>query len=114
MQIDVSNLDDVTLLVVNGRVDSSTADEFGVSLNEAISAGATQIVLDLQGVDYMSSAGLRQMISTLKQIKKSDGDLRLASPSERVQDVLELSGLNSIFSIYESQQDAISSFQPVT
>ena len=114
MEINMSDSDGVTLLVLNGRIDSNTAGQMGSSLSAAMRAGGTQLVLDLQDVDYMSSAGLRQMVATLKKLQQKDGDLRLASPTERVREVLQLSGLDSIFTVYESAKDAINSFQAVT
>lgn len=67
-------------------------------------------MLDLESVDYLSSAGLRVMVTCLKQVKRGSGDLRLAAPSPRVSEVLELAGLNSIFQVYPTQVDAVGSF----
>lgn len=114
MQIDISEANNVSLITVTGKIDSTTADEFGTSLNEMLAGGANQIVMNLEGVDYMSSAGLRQLIATLKKLQPNDGDLRLAAPTEHVLEVFTLSGLSSVFSIYDTQQDAINSFRPIT
>ena len=54
-------------------------------------------MLDLGGVEYMSSAGLREMVRVLKRVKRSGGDLRIANPSDRVKEVLELAGLDTHF-----------------
>jgi anti-sigma B factor antagonist len=67
-------------------------------------------VVDLQDVEYMSSAGLRELVSALKQVNKKEGDLRLANPSARVMEVLELAGLDSIFKIFPTLSEAIGSF----
>jgi anti-anti-sigma factor len=50
------------------------------------------------------------MVSTLKSVKRVNGDLRIASPSPRVEEVLRLAGLTSIFSIHPSQEEAVGSF----
>ncbi len=110
MQIQTSELKRVTLFEVSGRVDSTNANELGDALNAAIDAGRTQIVVDLSNVEYMSSAGLRELVTALKKVKRGTGDLRLAAPSERVMEVLELAGLDSIFEIYPSQVEAVGSF----
>ena len=58
----------------------------------------------------MSSAGLRELVTALKKVKRGTGDLRLATPSARVMEVLELAGLDSIFEIFDSQVEAVGSF----
>ncbi|MGJ3240528.1 MAG: STAS domain-containing protein [Anaerolineae bacterium] len=102
--------DTVTLVEVSGRVDSMNANEFGSGLNTQINNGKVQLVLDLSSVEYMSSAGLREIVTTLKNAKKASGDLRLAQPSQRVREVLEMAGLDTIFRIYTTQDDAIDSY----
>lgn len=110
MEIRTSELKRVTLFEINGRIDSTNATELGDALNAAVDAGRAQIVVDLSNVEYMSSAGLRELVTALKKVKRGTGDLRLAAPSERVMEVLELAGLDSIFEIYSNQVEAVGSF----
>ncbi|NDJ52283.1 MAG: STAS domain-containing protein [Chloroflexi bacterium] len=110
MEISIKKMNRVDLLIVVGRVDSTTASELGDKLDKQISAGTVNLVVDLAGAEYMSSAGLRELVGALKRVKKDGGDLRLSSPSERVQEVLELAGLNSVFEIYDDQVTAVGSF----
>jgi anti-anti-sigma factor len=110
MQIATHEQGAVSIVAVAGRVDSATAPELENTLKRLVEAEKTQIVLDLLGVEYMSSAGLRAMVSTLKAVKRVNGDLRVANPSSRVDEVLRLAGLSSIFAIYPSREAAISSF----
>jgi anti-sigma B factor antagonist len=100
----------VTLVEASGRVDSFNANEVGDALSGEISGGNVRIVLDLSHVDFMSSAGLREMVNSLKSARKASGDLRLAQPSDRVREVLEMAGLDTIFRIYSTQADAIDSY----
>ncbi len=110
MQVNISALESVTLVEVNGRVDSMTANELGETLSTEIDRGRTRIVLDLAGVDYMSSAGLREIVAALKKVKRSAGDVRIAQPSERVLEVLEMAGLDTVMQIFTTQMDAIGSY----
>lgn len=110
MDITVRQMNRVDLILVEGRVDSSTAPQLGRTLDERLSGGTRNIVVDLNEVDYMSSAGLRELVAALKRAKTSGGDVRLSAPSERVAEVLELAGLDSIFQIYDDQVDAVGSF----
>jgi anti-sigma B factor antagonist len=110
VDIVVSDHDQVTLMEVNGRINSTTAADFGTALTEQIDQGRIRLVLDLELVDFMSSAGLRELITALKKVKRSNGDMRLANPSDRVREVLEMAGLDTIFLIFDSQREAVASF----
>jgi len=106
----VSGQGQVRLIQVQGRVDSMTANQLGEALTKEIDGGNINVVLDLSSVDYMSSAGLREIVTALKKAKRATGDLRLAQPSDRVREVLEMAGLDTIFRIYTSQSEAVGSF----
>lgn len=110
IDIHVTDHDQITLVEVSGRVDSMNANQFGDALTTQIDGGNVHLVLDLSSVEYMSSAGLREIVTSLKKAKKAQGDLRLAQPSQRVREVLEMAGLDQIFRIYASQEDAVGSF----
>ncbi len=112
IEIVTKELKRVTLLEVSGRIDSTTASQLGEALAQAIDEGNIRLVIDLKDVEYMSSAGLREIVSALKRVQNltGTGDLRIASPSDRVREVLELAGLDEIFKIFPTQVDAVGSF----
>ncbi|NJL55292.1 STAS domain-containing protein [bacterium] len=113
IDINVRAVESVVLVEVNGRIDSMNANQLGAALEQAIDEPpslSVQIVLDLSAVDYMSSAGLREIVSSLKKAKRVQGDLRIAQPSERVREVMEMAGLDTIFQIYGSLDEAVNSF----
>lgn len=108
--INVTGHNAVTVVEVSGRVDGMNADQLGTAIGGAIDEGGVHVVLDLSGVDYMSSAGLRELVNSLKKAKRAAGDIRLAQPSDRVREVLEMAGLDTVFRIYTSQADAVGSY----
>jgi anti-sigma B factor antagonist len=111
MDINVSGMKRATLVEITGRVDSTNATQLGDALNNEIDGGHHMIVVDLSQVEYMSSAGLRELVAALKKARKvAGGDVRLASLSQRVKEVLELAGLDTIFHIYTTQVEAVGSF----
>lgn len=110
IDINISAVDNATLVEVSGRVDSMNANELGVALADEIDRGGINVVLDLAGVDYMSSAGLREIVSSLKKVKRLNGDLRIAQPSDRVLEIFEMAGLDTILQIFSSQREAVGSF----
>jgi anti-sigma B factor antagonist len=109
MNINVSEHDSVTLVEVSGRIDSMNANQLGEALSDTIDGGHLNMVLDLANVEYMSSAGLREIVSALKKVR-GKGDVRLAQPSHRVREVLEMAGLDTIFQIYPTQAGAVGSY----
>lgn len=110
MNIETRELKHVSMVKVTGRVDSSTAPELEEALQALLDSDRDQIVLDLQETEYMSSAGLRVLVSMLKAAKKTGGDLRLAQLSTRVKDVFELAGLTPVFTIHADVVEAVGSF----
>jgi anti-anti-sigma factor len=109
VDIQVEDLKRVELVTVSGRIDSSNAAEFDAVLKE-VAERKHNVVLDMAGVDYISSAGLRAIVGLLRETKKHRGDVRLANPSERVIEVLSLAGLDSLFQVYDSRASAVGSF----
>jgi anti-sigma B factor antagonist len=110
LDIERQSMKRVDLITVSGRVDSSTSSELEEALEESINSGTHNLVLDLSGVDYLSSAGLRALVSALRTCKKKGGDVLIAAPSERVQDVLGLAGLDVLFTSYDDVIAAVGSF----
>jgi anti-sigma B factor antagonist len=110
MNLETRELKHVNVVKVTGRVDSATAPELEKALQDLLDAERSQIVLDLQDADYMSSAGLRVLVAMHKATKKNGGGLCLAQPSDRVREVLDLAGLTPIFIIYPDVVAAVGSF----
>lgn len=109
VNIEVEDLKRVELVKVSGRIDSSNAAQFDSVLKE-VASRKNNVVLEMSGIDYISSAGLRAIIGLLRECKKHKGDVRLASPSERVVEVLALAGLDSLFEVYDTEAAAVGSF----
>jgi anti-sigma B factor antagonist len=101
----------VDLIAVEGRVDSSTAPQLEKALRKIIDNGRYRIVVDLSETDFMSSAGLRALLSALKQVRRFNrGDLRLAALSSKVKKAFELAGLGVVFQVFDNSVDAVGSF----
>jgi anti-anti-sigma factor len=101
----------VDLVEVHGRIDSSTAPQLDQTLQKIIDDGRYRIVVDLAETDFMSSAGLRAMISALKQVRRFNrGDLRISSMPGKVKKAFELAGLMELFKEFDNSVDAVGSF----
>jgi anti-sigma B factor antagonist len=95
---------------VSGRIDSEAAPSLEKEVRQVMDAGRHRLVLNLAGVDYMSSAALRVLINTSKECRRSRGDVRLAMLNERVAQVLDLAGLTELFQVFDSESKAVGSF----
>lgn len=106
------NIDDnICKLSLDGKLDAYHSIELEKCINKAIHGGCSNLLLNFQGVDYISSSGLRVVLSSLKQLKKSGGNIILSNLHPYVMEVFEISGFKQIFEIYESEEDALKSFK---
>ncbi|MDD2310321.1 MAG: STAS domain-containing protein [Desulfuromonadaceae bacterium] len=96
-----------TIVTVTGRLDAVTAPEYEKAVNELISGGEIAFVIDFNGLDYISSAGLRGLLVTAKQLKGKDGQVRFANVKGTVKEVFDISGFGSIFQMDDSVAAAL-------
>ena len=101
----------VCIISIAGSVDSMSSGEVGKFFDEQIAKGDMRLVLDLSQVDYMSSSGLRVLVSTLKIVRQQKGDIHLAGLKDNIQQLLDLAGFTSIFKIYPTFEEAVSAFE---
>ena len=111
MEITHRTLKRVDLVTVNGRVDSSAAPDLAATLSSINGANRFRIVLDMTGLEYISSAGLGVLVTTLKNCRRYNrGNLLLASVPDRIAGVLELAGLAPLFKTFPDAVAAVGSF----
>lgn len=98
--------DQLVIVTVNGRVDESTWVAFGVGLSEAIekakAAGNTRVVIDLAGLEYMSSRGLRVLTVAKREGDDAGVSVSLASPNEVMREILAISRYDRLFTVTET------------
>ncbi len=105
MQITESAVGGVTVAVLDGRLDTTTAPAAEAQLLGMIGAG-TKLVADLSKVNYVSSAGLRILLKAAKQAKQEGGGFALAAPQAPVREVLDISGFDKILAIGATREEA--------
>ena len=109
MEVTTERLDGVLSARVSGRVDSTNAREFEETIRSAIEDGDRTVILDFEKLVYISSAGLRAVLMTAKNLWKRDAEFALCSLSEMVREVFEVSGFDKIITIYPTRAEALSS-----
>ena len=83
---------------LNGELNTMTAPELSQLLNKEL-GGVQALTLDFTECDYVSSAGLRVLLATFKQMKAAKGSMSLANVGENFRDVLENTGLDAVFGV---------------
>ena len=96
------------MVAVHGEIDFEGAPSLRLALIEAIDEHpGHRVVVDLEGVDFIDSAGLGMLVGGLKRARGNDGDLVLVATGRSVVKVLELTGLTRVFEIYASHSAAV-------
>jgi anti-sigma B factor antagonist len=101
---------DVTVFVLDGRIDTQGAVDVDLALQAAVSEGRHKMVLDMAKVRYIGSAGLRTMADVLTKNQEQGGDLKLVALNPKVQRVFRIIGFDKFFSIYDTIEVAIADF----
>ncbi|HSL45245.1 MAG TPA: STAS domain-containing protein [Anaerolineales bacterium] len=110
MKTEVQHESSSTIVTVTGSVDALTAPDLAKTLTDQITVGHVNLIVNLLGVEFMSSAGLRTLLGAVKESRSHGGDLRIASTNPGVDKVLKMSGFHTIAKVFASQADAVSSF----
>lgn len=87
------------LFEVSGRVNEDSVSTLITAIERALAAGRSQVILDLSGVEYMNSAGLRALVQAYKAAQGRSGTLQITNPSPRIRELFALVGLDTIFGV---------------
>lgn len=107
LEIPDAGVDGWTLVAASGEIDVATAPELRDRLTELIEAGTTRLVVDLEDVGFIDSTGLGVLVGGARRARTEDGDLRLVCTNSRILKVFEATGLNEIFTIAATVDDAV-------
>ncbi len=110
MEISVTQQAKVMIIGPVGEIDALNVGEFSTLLSQQLKDGQHQLIADLSQVSYMSSAGLRALLTTLKETRRSGGDFRLAAIQDGVRQVLDMTGFSGIFKIFSTVDASVASF----
>jgi len=103
----VRERDDVTVVEMDGRFDSATAPDIKAALHELIENGRTLLVINLEGLEFIDSAGLGVLVSCLRRTAAEGGDLRVAEVPPFCRSIFELTRLTRVFDVTESEDEAV-------
>jgi anti-anti-sigma factor len=98
--------DGVLVLMPKTRIDANTAKSFEEQSTALADKGPGSVVIDFVDVDYISSAGLRALLSIAQRIKSAGGKLTFCGARDNVKDVFQVSGFDSLFGVHPAFKDA--------
>lgn len=111
MEISWDEHNGVSVVALRGRFDAPAAPEAESAFKDVLNQGAKQVLLDLSGVEYISSGGLRVIIMLTKALEKSNGDLKLCGLSPFVSEVFKITNLSKRYEICVTREEGLAAFQ---
>lgn len=117
MDIGVDDRGNALVLRVRGRIDHLNAAAFHETLNPHLAhccADGTPVVLDLSGLEYISSAGLRIFMIAAKQVRARGGRIAVAQMQPLVREIFEISHFHLVYELFASTDDALAAINSTT
>ena len=111
MNIEERPSGEVMILDLKGKLTIGEGDEFlKDKVNSLIQQGHRKLLLNLEGVPYVDSAGLGEIVRTYTTVSRQGGKLKLLNLTKRIEDLLAITKLLTVFETFESEQTAVQSF----
>lgn len=110
VDITENNKGDILVLHMKGRLDAASSPMAERKVFECINNGQNRLLLDFSGVEYLSSAGMRMLLSTTKKLKALSGKLVVCSITTNVMDVLKMSGFDHVLEVAKSEEEGLKKF----
>jgi anti-sigma B factor antagonist len=111
MQIEERIVNNVTILDLKGKITLGEGDEaLKEKINELVHKSRKHILLNLEGVPYIDSAGLGEIVRTYTTVSRQGGQLKLLNLTKRITDLLAITKLLTVFETFESESEALKSY----
>jgi anti-sigma B factor antagonist len=107
MEIVEESKDDVSIFSLKGRLDSNTSAKLEGRIAKAIENGFKNMIINFENLEYISSAGLRVILKTTKDLKRKDGKILLCSMQDYVKEVFEIAGFDTFLPIVATMGEAL-------
>jgi len=111
LEISEKNVGNVNVISIGGRLDAYAANDLERKFDSLITAGHVRLVVDLSRLEYISSSGLRALLTAIKRVKKEQGDVRLACLQASVKEVFDMAGFTQLFRLFDKEEEAVGSFE---
>ena len=111
MEITTERIDGVLVIGLKGRLDGYAATQAAPEIERSLRDDDRSVVFDLDGLTYMSSAGIRILLALHKKVKARNGGIALCNVGEYPQNVLSMAGFDRVLPIFSSRDDALREVQ---
>jgi anti-anti-sigma factor len=106
LHFDYRTQNDTLVITMSGSMDSASAPEFSKAVDEKLAKGQGRFIVNLDNLNHLSSAGLRNILVVLKKITALKKSMYFVSANEDVNRIFKMAGVyNSMFTVYESEED---------
>ena len=110
MEIIEKKIGSISIIALGGRLDAYASSDVEQKLNALVDADEVRLVVNLERLDYISSSGLRVLLTSLKKVRKREGDIKLACLKPLIKEVFDVAGFSQLFSIYDLEDVAVQAF----
>jgi len=107
IDIAVEHFEHCEVVRIHGRLDALTALSLEKTLDALRARGRLRLVMDFAAVDYLSSAGMRVLLSTAKKLRMRGGDCFFCSINDNVKEIIKVAGFEKILAIYPTESEAL-------
>jgi anti-sigma B factor antagonist len=111
MEIATRRIYEVLVVDMSGRLDSHSSGDAGDRFVDIVQGDDKRIVLNLSKLDYVSSAGLRVILRGAKLLQEKLGELKICNANQRVGNILDTAGFDSLIKLYGTEQEAFAAFR---
>lgn len=110
MQINLQEKNGVSVIKMTGDIDINSSPDIKKSFDEVIAQKKDKVVISLKDVGYVDSSGLATLVEVLKNLRAYGGKLKLASLSDKVKGLFEITKLDKLFDIVATEEEAVNTF----
>ena len=111
MDIKLDYVEEIGVISIGGELDAQSSPELIEFFNNRVPENCLEVVADLKGLNYSSSAGIRVFLGLARDLRRKRGDLRISGVQPHVEKIFKLSKFDKIVRIFPAKEDAIQSFQ---
>ena len=106
LDVETGTVGDAALLRLRGEIDVYTAPRLRQAIIDLVDGGATDIVVDMEKVDFLDSTGLGVLVGGLKRVRMKEGSLAIVTSQDKILKIFDITGLNKVFPIHASVEEA--------
>ena len=109
LDVETGTKNGTSVVTLRGEIDVYTAPRLRQTLIDLVEGGATDIVVDMEKVDFLDSTGLGVLVGGLKRVRDREGSMKLVATQYRILKIFDITGLSKVFPIFDSLDKALSS-----